>query len=42
MRILICLFSFILFGVAPADEKNTGESLTPVYEPVTSDISERL
>ena len=42
MRILICLFSFILFGVALADEKNTGESLTPVYEPVTSDISERL
>ena len=42
MRILICLISFILFGVALADEKNTGESLTPVYEPVTSDISERL
>ena len=42
MRILICLFSFILFGVALADEKNTGESLTPVYEPVTSNISERL
>ena len=42
MRILICLISFILFGLALADEKNTGESLTPVYEPVTSDISERL
>ena len=42
MRIFICLISFILFDVALADEKNTSESLTPVYEPVTSDISERL
>jgi tol-pal system protein YbgF len=42
MRIFIYLISFIFFGVTLADEKNTSESLTPVYEPVTSNINERL
>ena len=43
MRIFVCLFGFIASGLAlAADEKNTSESLTPVYEPVTSNINERL
>ena len=42
MRIFVCLFGFIFSGLALADEKNTSESLTPVYEPVTSNINERL
>ena len=42
MRIFICLISFVFFGVTLADEKNTSESLTPVYEPVTNNINERL
>jgi len=42
MRIFICSIGFIFFGVALADEKSTSENLTPVYEPETSNISERL
>ena len=42
MRIFVCLISFVFFAVALAGEKNTGESLTPVYEPATNDLSERL
>ena len=42
MRIFVCLISFVFFDVALSGEKNTGESLTPVYEPATNDISERL
>ena len=42
MRIFICLLSCVFFGVAPADEKDTSESLTPVYEPATNNINERL
>ena len=42
MRIFICLLSCVFFGVALADEKDTSESLTPVYEPVTNNTNERL
>lgn len=42
MRIFICLISFVFFGVALADEKDTGESLTPVYEPGINNIDKRL
>lgn len=42
IRIFICLTSFIVFGAALADEKNADESLTPVYEPVTNNVNERL
>jgi len=42
MRIFIFLVSFIFFSLLLADEKDASESLTPVYEPVTSNINERL
>ena len=42
MRIFICLISFVFFGIALADEKDTGESLTPVYEPGINNIDKRL
>ena len=42
MRIFICLLSCVFLGVALADEKDTSESLTPVYEPVTNNTNERL
>ena len=42
MRIFICLISFAFFGITLADEENTGESLTPVYEPGINNIDKRL
>ena len=42
MRIFICLISFAFFGITLADEENTGESLTPVYEPEINNIDKRL
>ena len=42
MRIFICLISFAFFGITLADEKNAGESLTPVYEPGINNIDKRL
>ena len=43
MRIFICLISFAFFGITlAADEKDTGESLTPVYEPGINNIEKRL
>ena len=42
MRIFICLLSCVFFGVALADEKDTSESLTPVYEPEINNVDKRL
>tara|TARA_B100001250_G_scaffold414236_1_gene451451 strand:+ start:637 stop:1500 length:864 start_codon:yes stop_codon:yes gene_type:complete len=42
MRIFIFLISVIFFSSVQADEKETSESLTPVHEPATSNINERL
>ena len=42
MRIFICLISFAFFGITLADEKDTSESLTPVYEPGINNIDKRL
>jgi len=42
MRIFICLISFAFFGITLADEENTSESLTPVYEPEINNIDKRL
>ena len=40
MRIFICLIIFSL--IALADEKTSSESLTPVIEPISNNITERL
>ena len=42
MRIFICLISFAFFGITLADEENTSESLTPVYEPEINNVDKRL
>ena len=40
MRIFICLITFSLITLA--DEKTSSESLTPVIEPISNNITERL
>ena len=42
MRILFCLISLTFYHIALADENDVGESLTPVIEPVSNDITTRL
>ena len=42
MRILFCLISLTFCHVALADENNVSESLTPVIEPISDDITNRL
>ena len=42
MRILFCLISLTFYHIALADENDVGESLTPVIEPISNDITTRL
>ena len=42
MRILFCLISLTFYHIALADENDVSESLTPVIEPVSNDITTRL